>query len=593
MKQSLTTGQFKAYQKLRLFYESALLHPATQKFRNEMREAFGFYDGDGQWTAKEITELSRRKQLPVVVNKIKPAIDNLLGVEIQTRFRIAYRLHSEDEESMKLSRALSSYGYAIQEAANFPYNDSIAFRDHLICGVGWTELLKDGDSYTYNRIDPFEVIPDPEDFTPQYSNMGYICRDKWVNFEDALILYPNHKELFRQMVDEYEQTFINAPLEGLGIDSTIVNYLQRYGRKSYRIRIVEVQYKKPAPLYKTFAENGDEFQSFDYNLIEKIAVKKSEIEEVQSKKTMYGFFTQDILIEHGELPFQPINVNEFTYFPIVYSRRASDGVPQGKVRDAIDAQREANKRRSKMLHHLNSTTIVMDGTTLNKDEVRHEAARPDGVFLLPPGARFERHTNQDVADGQFQLLMRTDQEIQQALGIFNEALGQQTNAISGVAIKERQVNSVKNHIGAFDNLKAFKKRVGISLLRLIQAAGDTNILVNILHDNELVESIVMNMATSKNGEVIYDNNIMNLNPNVFIEEAPDYESPVQEQADNLMKLLALPLAPLILQNETLLRRLGIRDAKKLSEDAQQAFSQMQQPQNQDANNGEGMIPQIM
>jgi hypothetical protein len=590
--QSLTQGQTKAFQKIKNYYEDAALHPATLKFRAEARESFGFYDGDGQWTPEEIKQLQKRKQLPVVVNKIKPAIDNITGVEIQTRFRIAYRLHSTNEQDVKLSEALTNYAYGIQEAENFPYHDSIAFRDHFICGLGWTELLREDDFYSYNRIDPFEVIPDPEDLTPQYSNMSYVCREKWVSYEDSLILYPKHKHLFRQMVDEYEQNFSNAPLGGVGFEDSAISYIQKYGRNSHRIRIIEVQYKKPAKLYRTFAESGDEFESFDPHLIEKIAPKKSEIEEVDSKKTMYGFFTGEVFLEHGELPIQPLNVDDFTYFPIVYSRRSSDGVPQGKVRDAMDAQREANKRRSKMLHYLNSNTIVTDAVGQNKEQIREEGARPDGVHIIQPGSRFERHNNLDVANGQFELLSRSDLEIQQSLGIFNEALGQQTNAISGVAIKERQVNSVRNHIPTFDNLKAFKKRVGTGLLRLIQASADTNILVNILRDNTLVETIVLNQATSKNGDIIYDNNVMHINPGVFIEEAPDYESPVQEQADNLMKLLQLPMAPIILQNEALLRRLGIRDAQKLAEDSKSAFSQMQAP-DQQMDNPEGVIPPAM
>ena len=73
-------------------------HPVSALFRSKAKEDYGFYDGTDQWPAHILQDLMDRGQTPVTVNKVKNLINHMAGVEIQTRFRVAFRSHSEADE---------------------------------------------------------------------------------------------------------------------------------------------------------------------------------------------------------------------------------------------------------------------------------------------------------------------------------------------------------------------------------------------------------------------------------------------------------------------------------------------------------------
>ena len=72
-------------------FQVANAHPSTREFRQKCLHDYGFYDGTGQWEARDLYTLQERGQLPITVNICKGFIDNLSGVEIQSRYRIACR----------------------------------------------------------------------------------------------------------------------------------------------------------------------------------------------------------------------------------------------------------------------------------------------------------------------------------------------------------------------------------------------------------------------------------------------------------------------------------------------------------------------
>jgi hypothetical protein len=57
---------------------------ATQEFRARAELRRDYYDGK-QWTSDEAQVLRDRKQAPIVINRIAPKVDFLVGLEQQTR----------------------------------------------------------------------------------------------------------------------------------------------------------------------------------------------------------------------------------------------------------------------------------------------------------------------------------------------------------------------------------------------------------------------------------------------------------------------------------------------------------------------------
>jgi hypothetical protein len=234
-------------------------------------------------------------------------------------------------------------------------------------------------------------------------------------------------------------------------------------------------------------------------------------------------------------------------------------VPTGLVYWAIDPQRELNKRRSKMLHHLNTVRIIADSDAVeNMELLRREAARPDAVILKRKGTDLKVESTTDMAKGQFDVMVQSDREIQDTLGIYDDMLGQQTNATSGVAIEKRQQSSLRQQAPQFDVFKLFTKKYGELLLSYIQATFQDEQVVTIIDDGGLVKALSLNApARDANGQILLDssgkpkmvNDIRAGMFDVYVKETLDTASISGETLERLSQMLMNgqnPNEPLVL-----------------------------------------------
>ncbi|PFW92924.1 hypothetical protein AWC38_SpisGene25740, partial [Stylophora pistillata] len=286
---------------------------------------------------------------------------------------------------------------------------------------------------------------------------------------------------------------------------------------------------------------------------------------------MRVLFSGEALLEYG--PLEPVlpDLPDFTYIPCLWTRRFEDGVPEGWLSVMKDIQRESNYRRTKLVNNLNSFKAVIDSDAFQgktPEQVRQELKRPDSVLIKTPGSMLDIESNQGLAAGQFEMLERGDYELQQVSGIYDDALGKETNAQSGVAIQQRQINSVRNQVFAFDNLRMMKKREAKLLLDLIQGGGDEFMEAQILTEEER-ETILLNVVREVQGEKVVFNDIRTLPLSIYVEEVPDFESSLQEQQEALQALLGNANASLIMQSPLFMKRMGIRDYEELAAEMKQ------------------------
>ncbi|MCE3231156.1 MAG: hypothetical protein K0R52_1084 [Alphaproteobacteria bacterium] len=88
---NLSATKQEALRKAQECFRAANFHPSTTAFRLKCINDQNFYDGTGQWTARDLHILAMREQLPITVNICKGYVDALSGVEIQSRYRTACR----------------------------------------------------------------------------------------------------------------------------------------------------------------------------------------------------------------------------------------------------------------------------------------------------------------------------------------------------------------------------------------------------------------------------------------------------------------------------------------------------------------------
>jgi hypothetical protein len=100
--------------------------------------------------------------------------------------------------------------------------------------------------------------------------------------------------------------------------------------------------------------------------------------------------------------------------------------------------------------------------------LRDEADRPDGLIIKKAGRELDIRRDTDAATGQIEMMQLAAQSIQKSAGVGNENLGRQTNAISGEAIKARQLQGSVVTTEPFDNLRLATQIQGEKQLSLVE-----------------------------------------------------------------------------------------------------------------------------
>jgi hypothetical protein len=592
----LTTKQQKAFDKARFYFRYAAGCQTIKAFRKKVIEDYGFYDGTGQWNEEQKESLLKSGCTPQVFNVIKPHINSLTSVDVQTRFRVAFRSHSNNEDDDLLAKAVTHLAYSIQENQDMTYKSTAKFMDVLITGVGWSNVYRDPNSgeIQYEHVHPLDVLFDPDDLSAQLNQSEFVIRMRWVPLSEVEKLWPQHKDYFESRFDDYttDSSQDVSPEIQQRREVELDNFYlgSDYGR---RIRVIEVQYREAKTSYQAIDQNGHFFSTFNEEEAKALAGDKEPLQQKHASEIMRVLFCDDRLLEFAPLHPSLPDLPDFTYIPCLWSRRCSDAVPDGWLSSMKPVQRQYNALQTKLLYMLNSTRAIYEHGAFNNktpQEIEAMLRDPSAAIEIMPNTRFELHPNSQISGGYFTLLEKTIEDVQRVSGYYDEALGKQTNAQSGVAIKARQVNSVRGQAVAFDNLKLMKKREARMMLNLIQSSGEKFIESRILNEEEQ-ESILLNVVKEIKGQRIILNNIRTLPLSIYVEEVPDFESPSQEQQATLEALLSNPNAMMILQSPELLKRLGVRDYQDVARDFQ-ALQQKAQAQKQAAQGQQGAQGQI-
>lgn len=591
---SLSPSKQAALKTARAYFRTANLHPSTLEWRRLCRYNQGYYDGSGQWSPADLEVLEGRGQVPITVNIIQGFIDALCGVETQSRYRVAVRSDSQREEDDKLASALTHYLFHIQEKNSIPHYGSLKFKDALISGIGWSDLYKDpkDGTYHYDYVDPFNVLPDPDDLSPQYTAMKYVCRKRWMRPEIVAKTWPHLSSLI-----DFKDPYVLSGMYSNEIMDRNSDYTSDEGYTGChqsRILVVEVQYKVPKKAYRGLDPEGNPFETFDEDEARQIVTSCQEmnrggLEEIKSQQIMRTLFLDNWLLEHGPLDPNLPDPQDFSCIPFVWKRRFKTGIPYGLLESIKDLQRDANIRITKSLYLMNSSKVTIQGNIdpgQNTEAFREELKRPDSVIILPEDTKIQITSNADLAEPQLKILESYLDFMKRITGIHDEMLGIQTNATSAVAQNVRQVNSVRNNVFAFDNFSEMKKREAGFLLKMIQTSGDENLAIKILNQEEK-EWIVLNLAVEKNGERIMSNTISHLPVSLYVEEVPDFRSTFEEQKAMLESLLGNANAHWMMLSPKLLQMLGIRDGEKIAQEMRQV---MQDKQTTEPLSGSGSPP---
>lgn len=527
---------------LRGWYEGTVTSDTYAAWRAEAVEAWNFYDGE-QWSAEEKSKLADMGQPAIVINKLSARIDNLAGGEVAGRTQIIFRSRSGDAVGEGMAETLTELVLYVSERSEQALSISEAFRAGLVSGIGWLDIgverqNVDGAKIFVRAEDEFAVVWDPTSRRADMSDARFVARARWLDENQVNSLFPGKAESMLR-------TLKQGTFGGQGYD-TLSMWGERGGKVQYYrpgpelYRVVEVQYFQPAKQYTVRRDDGSVFTTFDAKAAKGEALTIDSTDMVPRVRVAY--FAGEVLLDDDWLPYRH---NRFTLIPYVYKRQRSDGRPYGIVRAAIDPQRELNKRRSKAMHLLNTVQVIADVDAVDDPAMlAREAARPDGIILKRAGKELTIHRNVDLAQTQVAVMEQAGKDIQDVLGLFDENVGKSSNAVSGVAIQQRQLAGSLNQMFAFDALRLMKKRLGEQLLGLIRQYFTHEMVIQITDRLNASREVALPVGAAPGaGDDLFGGDF-----DVVVEEVPDVFSARELEVQRIDMLLkaGVPIPPDVL-----------------------------------------------
>lgn len=471
------------------------------------------YHDNKQLSDEEIKALKKRGQPPYIDNRIKSKIDYLVGLEKQQRVnpRALPRTPMHDDDADAASQALTY----IADKENFDYKRSAIWRNLLIEGAGGfsvsVEPSKTGGNMEIRlrRISWDRMFWDPHSSEVDFSDATYLGTVQWMDYDDALRLYPDGKDALDVTLASVEasDTYDDKPKYRLWAD-----------RKRRRVRIVQIWLKR-----------GDDWH--------------------------FAEFTKGGILKAGSSPYVDDKGNSECelIFQSAYVDR--DNNRYGLVREMIFPQDAVNKRGSKSTHLLNTAQIVVKkGLFPDVEKLRREAARPDGVIEVPDNGgalrdSFEFNTRTDLAMAQVQMAQDAKNAIDlkgpNATAMGDKAQG--ASAASGRAIIASQQGGMVSLGDLLDNLRHLDLRVFRAMWSRVRQFWTAEEWLRVTDDERNIKWVGLNVDPQRLQMIQQSpqaqekiagatGSVAQLDVDIIIDEGPDSITPAIEQWQALVDL---------------------------------------------------------
>jgi len=516
--------------------------------RLEMAIDADFYD-NCQWTPEDADTVTDRGQMPLVYNEVAPAVDWLIGTERRTR--ADWKVLPRTDDDVSGADVKTKFLKYISDVNRVPFVRSRAFADALKTGVGWVDDGVQDDptkEILYSKYEDWRnVLWDSAGYELDLSDARYVFRWRWVDEDIALAMFPGREAAVRAAVDDVgaydgeqddeDMWYLGDPVRESrsGVIRTSGVSVSLEARRR-RVKLIECQYRRPT-LVHVVADGpwrGTIIPELDGQ--ENISAVPRLMMRVH-----FAVFTEAALLAWSP---SKLRHNSFTLTPIWCYRRGRDRLPYGVIRRVRDIQQDMNKRASKALFLLNTNQIIADeGATDDWNLLRDEADRPDGLIVKKQGKELLIRRDTDAATGQIQMMTLDAQSIQKSAGVSQENLGRQTNAVSGEAIKARQLQGSVVTTEPFDNLRLAVQIQGEKQLSLVEQFYTEEKVVRLTGAKGAIDWVKINQPELQaDGSVRFINDITASAADFIVSEA-DYAGTMRQVMFDALNQLATRLPP--------------------------------------------------
>lgn len=524
--------------------------------RLEMAMDADFYDNI-QWDPTDAQVLRDRGQMPLVFNEVAPMVDWVIGTERRTR--VDWRVMPRTEDDVEMADTKTKVLKYVSDINRCQFVRSRAFGDAIKVGVGW---LDDGvrddptQDILYSKYEDWRnVLWDSAGYELDLTDSRYMFRWRWVDEDVAVMMFPDRANCIREgvqdaalsMLDGMEEDAWYSPHD-LEAQAKGVLYARGSGgmmidAKRNRVRLIECQYRKPVTtkVVTSGPLRGAIFDPRDLAMAHNLAKGSCSIVDKVMMRMHVAVFTEAHMLAMGPAIYRH---NKFSLTPVWCYRRGRDRLPYGSIRRVRDLQQDLNKRASKALFMLNTNQVIADENAVDDIEAtRDEVSRPDGFIVKKSGKNLEIRRDTDGATGQLQMMTMDAQSIQKSGGVSDENLGRQTNAVSGEAIKARQLQGSVVTTEPFDNLRLATQIQGEKQLSLAEQFYTDEKVIRLTGAKGALEWVRINVPELQSDGSVRFINDMTSSMADFIVSEQDYAGTLRQVMFESLNQIAGRLPP--------------------------------------------------
>lgn len=496
-----------------------------KKWRDHAMEDVEFALGK-QWEDSDLAQLEEAKVRGLTINKIRPTIFLLTGIESQNRTDfVAFPTGDEDSVPAEISTDLIKDAMKNSDG-NYKFSET--YESGLMAGAAFLEPYLDyTDNLLYGKlkwkVNKFDkVFPDPRSEEYDLSDARFVCK-LLVDLELNQLkeLFPNRiKEL-----DKIDEQMGKLNIDGIGLEKDQTGTdIQRKGYTDNKDELVpgtvvkpkydllEYQYKNYVPKYYVADKELGTITEYETEEAANNFVKGATEKEVEAGveptakvliRMIPEIWMAYIIGNTGEIfenerAWSYPRWKSWTQIPF-YVYRSNDPVKkenrhlliQGIVRGLKDPQRELNKRKTQELRILNTSAnsgwLAVKGAWVDPKKVEDFGATP-GVNLewdwdKAHGIMPQKITPTQLSQGHSQLAQENANDMKEISGINTDLLAMaEGGQDSGRAIALRQKQGMVMVQKVFDNLSRTKRIVGRFILSQLGEIYDAKTAIKVLGD---------------------------------------------------------------------------------------------------------------
>ena len=524
------------------------------------------FDNGEQWDSEVSKQRKFESRPTLTVPRTNQFTDRLKNEQRQNKPSVKVRpVGDADKKPAKYRQGLIRH-IQYQSKAQLAYQK--AFNDAVTCGRGhWlvtSEYVSD-DSFDQNVIidtieNAMNVYMDPHHKEPDYSD----C--KWGMILERM----PRKDYIKEYPNSTQSNFANTQTDGNWATEDYVQLARYYCQKKRKRTLLFIV--KDGEARKVYR---DEIKDTDYETEVKPYVQKKR--KVEYKTWWWYKLNGSEILDSRELK----GITQIPIATVVGKETVIDGRwnCKGIIRDLIDSQKMYNfwvSQESELISLAPRAPFIgvvgpfegipqwADANQTNYSYLEYNPISANGTLAPPP----QRQQMAQIPMGIVNAKQSIIDDMKAITGMYDAALGQQSNETSGKAILARQMQGETANYHFIDNYSNALKHTGRVLNEMLPIYYDTERVVTIMQEDDETDQISLG-GQDDNGERI---SLGDGQYDVVCDVGPSYSTRRQEGAETAMELMRS--VPVVAQTgaDVAIKQLDIPDADTLAERAKKAIA---------------------